>query len=208
MIRLSIPSINALEKKVRFNIDPHIESKPKEKFSYDTFEYEKTSHLPTLSYSSCYGFSSALRLFISLIIENEVPFSLENIKEYVREKCFNLIKISSLAESYILYELNNHFKSKTQDSNDKGELIYFYWPENKNKDLKKFEISARNINDISKEEIFAAMRQVIIVQEESTIEDLFKTTFDAFDYGESVLSRKNKSRLEFVYRWAKTNGRF
>ena len=196
------------EEKFSFDIDPHIESKPKEKFSYDTIEYKKTCHLPTLSYSSRYGFSSALRLFISLIIENEGPVSLETIKEYVREKCFNLKKISSLAESYILHELNDHFKNKTEDRNDKGEYIYFYWPENTNKDLKKFRISGRNINDICKEEIFAAMRQVIIVQEELTIEDLFKATLDAFDYGESVLSGKNRSRLEYVYRWAKTNGRF
>ena len=72
------------------------------------------------------------------------------------------------------------------------------------KELVKFRINSdRDLNDIPKEEILCATKQVLAVQVQLSNEDLFRCTLEAFGYGQAVLSKKNQDRLEYVYNWAK-----
>ena len=47
------------------------------------------------------------------------------------------------------------------------------------------------------------MTQVLEVQGDINKEDLFRCTLNAFEYGQSVLNKKNTERLDYVYNWAK-----
>ena len=84
-----------------------------------------------------------------------------------------------------------------------------YWTPGSNKDIVKFRTNSdRDLNDIPKEEIVAAMIQIINVQGKLSEEDLYRCTLEAFGYGQAVLSKKNLERLEYVYNWAKRYGKF
>lgn len=185
-----------------FTIAPHIEAKPLEKFHYDTIPYTKARNLRKFEYLPATGFESDLIIDLSRIIDAEGPVSFETIKGYVREYCPSLAKISKKAEEYLNQALAQNFKHRTVDKDEDNKTIYFYWPTD-DTNMSKFRIYKRDIYDISKEEILAAMTQVLKVQGTLSEEDLFKATLDAFEYGESVLSNKNRTRLAYVYNWGK-----
>ena len=86
----------------------------------------------------------------------------------------------------------------------------FYWSSSmySSKEIKKFRVGGkRDLYDISKEEILCAMLQILEVQGEMSLVDLFRLTLAAFDYGSAVLNTKNQERLQYVYNWAKRSGK-
>ena len=96
--------------------------------------------------------------------------------------------------------------NKTIDLDDKGKPVEFYWPKGINYNLTFFRISDRDINDIAKEELAAAMKQILKVQGKMSLDDLFKTTLEVFKYGDAKLNNKNKSKLKQAYEFGFKSG--
>ena len=200
-----ISNIGKDVKKVsNYEIDPNIVKAPVGEFNYkyNTVEYNKVSKLIPLSYSSEYGFNvSNIRKNLQQIIDVEGPVSYNIIKNYINDCTDNLAKIGTKADKYIKCELQFVLANKTVDLDSNGKPVEFYWPKDLNYNLSFFRISDRDINDIPKEELAAAMKQILKLQGRITFDDLFKATLEAFKYGEATLNNKNKSKLQQAYKY-------
>lgn len=188
--------------KEEYYVETHIEKALLPEFHYDSIQYRKLTNGTRVYYDNDNGYDYRISLLLQQIISTESPVSFETIKIRIREHS-NIQSMSSKAKSRLQYALRAFSVGATQDQNQ-----VVYWSQGANKDLVKFRIdSDRDLNDIPKEEILAAMLQIINVQGELSEEDLFRCTLEAFGYGQAVLSKKNIERLEFVYNWAKRYGK-
>ena len=203
-----VSNIGADVKKVEtYEINPNIIQAPKKEFKYNALPYEKVSNLIPLTYSNEYGFNEVnLRRNLQNIIDTEGPVSHNLIKNYINEATKSISKISAKADGFIREELNSVFMNKTIDLDDKGKPVEFYWPKGINYNLTFFRISDRDINDIAKEELAAAMKQILKVQGKMSLDDLFKTTLEVFKYGDAKLNNKNKSKLKQAYEFGFKSG--
>ena len=91
------------------------------------------------------------------------------------------------------------------DLDEKGKPVEFYWPKGMNYNLSFFRISDRDINDIPKEEIAAAMKQILKLQGTLSLNDLFKATLEVFKY-DNKLTTKTKSKLNQAYKFGFEKG--
>ena len=190
-----------------YEINPNIVSAPKKEFKYNTVMYQKPERLIPLTYSNEFGFNvSNLRNNLQNIIDIEGPVSYNIIRKYIVEATKSLTKISPKADKYIKFELDYIFTEKTIDLDEKGKPIEFYWPKGMNYNLSFFRISDRDINDIPKEEIAAAMKQILKLQGKMSLNDLFKATLEVFKYSDNKLTAKIKSKLNQAYKFGFEKG--
>ena len=191
--------------KEEMNINPVFATEAVEAFKYDSIQYRNAYISTRISYDNDYGYDSRLRSVLSSIIDAESPVSFETIKTKVRENS-NIQNMSSKAKARLEMALRSFDSYSTNDQTQR-----FYWSSSmfNSQDLKKFRVgSKRDLYDISKEEILCAMKQILDVQGEiENLDDLFRLTLAAFDYGSAVLNTKNQERLQYVYNWAKRSGK-
>lgn len=194
--------INALDKPyVRENsyLNANIEIEVLPKFSYNCEEYQKLNTNTYVHYDDS-GYNYKIYDFLREIINTESPVSLGTIKKRLREHS-NIQSISSKAKTLLYNILKKECSKITYD-------LYqtFYWADNMSFEISKFRTNSnRDLIDISKEEILCAMNQIYAVQGNITNEDLFRCTLEVF--GETVLSKKNLEKLEYVYKWANLNNK-
>lgn len=208
-------TINQIIKQIETNrkvtpkgkMKPVIEYKPFPPFTYNCQKYQTVTNLSAVRYDPNFGFSNSLKSNIEKMIQVESPISYERIKDYVRKCCKDLTKISPKAESHLQSMLKS-WKHITKEENDQGEAITFYWKEVPQEELEAFRLSDRDLNDIPKEEIICAMKQVLKIQGRLNNDDLYRATMDAFEYGDSILNMKNKKRLHYVYNYAQLHHLF
>lgn len=175
----------------------NIEKEEVQAFKYNSYLYKKARPFRMTRYENDHGFDDKIKIILKEIIETESPVSFETIKTRVRTFS-NIQSMSSKARSCLMYELNPYRVNTTYDQGE-----YFYWKDS-NRIITQFRTnSERDISDIAKEEIVCAMKQVLEVQGDINKEDLFRCTLNAFEYGQSVLNKKNIERLDYVYNWAK-----
>ena len=207
VINYIISKIGTDCKKVEdYDINPNIIQAPKKEFQYNTVAYQKVGNLIPLSYSNEFGFAVYnLRSNLQKIIDIEGPVSYNVIRNYILDATKNLTKISPKADQYLKVELNFVFTEKTMDLDEKGKPVEFYWPKGMNYNLSFFRISDRDINDIPKEEIASAMKQILKLQGTLSLNDLFKATLEVFKY-DNKLTTKTKSKLNQAYKFGFEKG--
>ena len=189
--------------KEEHKIEAHIEQAEVKEFHYNSKNYNKMFvSRSCIYYDNDSGYSSNIKNFIHSVVNVESPVTFNTIKERVRENS-NIQSMSSKAKSRLQYIVNTLGLKVTIDENQR-----VYWANGSDTNIQTFRInSERDLDDIPKEEIFSAMNQVINIQEELVVEDLYKLTLEALGYGQGVLSKKNYNRLEYVYNWALTNNK-
>lgn len=188
--------------KEEYHVETHIEKAVLPDFHYDSIQYRKLTNGIRVFYDNDSGYDYRISTLLNQIISTESPVSFETIKIRVREHS-NIQSMSAKAKSRLQSALRSFSTGATQDQNQ-----MVYWAPGSNKDIVKFRTNSdRDLNDIPKEEIVAAMIQIINVQGKLSEEDLYRCTLEAFGYGQAVLSKKNLERLEYVYNWAKRYGK-
>ena len=197
-----IEAINAPYVKEEHVIKACIEKAPAPKFQYNCSNYNVVRASSRVWYDNDNGFDNRLRGLLTEIISVESPVAFETIKTRVREYS-NIQSMSAKAKARLQYALDAYKQYATQDQDQ-----MVYWASNQNKDMTKFRINSdRDLNDIPKEEVLCAMKQVLAVQGQLSREDLFRFTLDALGYGQAVLSKKNQDRLAWIYGWAKRSNK-
>ncbi len=194
-------------KKVKtYDIDPNIVKEEKHEFKYNTVAYNYVSNLIPLSYSNEFGFRVFdLRTNLQNIIDVEGPVSYNIIKDYIVKNTNNITKASAKFDKFLRNELNYVFTDTTIDLDEKGKPIEFFWPKGMNYNLSFFRISSRDINDIPKEELAAAMKQILKLQGKISLNDLFKATLEVFNM-DLKLNQKVKSKLNQAYKFGFEKG--
>jgi hypothetical protein len=184
----------------------NIVKEEKHEFKYNTVQYNYVSNLIPLSYSNEFGFRVFdLRTNLQNIIDVEGPISYNLIKDYIVKNTNNITKASAKFDKFLRNELNYVFTDTTIDLDEKGKPIEFFWPKGMNYNLSFFRLSNRDINDIPKEEIAAAMRQILKLQGRITLNDLFKATLEVFNM-DLKLNQKVKSKLNQAYKFGFEKG--
>ena len=192
-----ISSIDKPYVKEENKVEVNIIQEEKKPFKYDSEHYKKAYSYYRTYYDNDYGFDQNARKIVEETINTESPVSFETIRNRIKEKS-NIQNMSSKAKNRFTFLLKQFSANTTVDQTQE-----FYW-KSSDRTINKIRIqSDRDLYDIPKEEILCAMHQVLKVQGDINKEDLFRCTLDAFDYGQSVLSKKNYDRLEYVYNWAK-----
>ena len=111
----------------------------------------------------------------------------------------NIQVMSEKAKNRLINLLNSFDPQKSYDQTQE-----FFWPKESNKTLDYFRTNSnRDIYDIPKEEILAAMIQIINVQGSLSLDDLYKETLNVLLNDSSILNKRNTNRLSYVYNWAK-----
>ena len=161
-------------------------------------EYKKAINLPKIRYDNDLGFDYNVIGLINKIIEIEGPVSFETMKLRVKEHS-NIQVMSEKAKNRLINLLNSFDSQKSYDQTQE-----FFWPKESNKTLDYFRTNSnRDIYDIPKEEILAAMIQIINVQGSLSLDDLYKETLNVLLNDSSILNKRNANRLSYVYNWAK-----
>lgn len=184
--------------KEEYTLDATIEKADVPIFQYNSCTYQKVQTRIRVMYDNDYGFDSRLQNILFEIIAQESPIAFETIKQRIREFS-NIQSMSQKAKAKLQTALRPYNANATQDQTQ-----VVYWKAGDTKEMMQFRIgSNRDLNDIPKEEILCAMKQILTVQGRVSKEDLFRCTLEAFGYGQAVLNKKNQERLEYVYNWAK-----
>lgn len=185
-----------------YHIKAHIEKANVQEFNYNSKEYTKVVTKNHVTYNNKSGFDFVIKALLYDIISFESPVSFETIKIRIREHS-NIQSMSAKAQVRLEHALLTFRNNATQDQNQ-----IVYWANNMSKEILRFRINSdRDLYNIPKEEILCAMNQILKVQGDIEKEDLFRITLDAFKYGQSVLNKKNQDRLDYVYNWAKSQGK-
>ena len=178
----------------------HIVKDEVSEFKYDTINYSVYKSHKKVKYDTDYGFGDNITSLIKEILEVEAPISFRLIKERII-KHSNIQVMKPKAEQRLINELCRRYVGRTKDQDG-----YFYWTEGSNKSMTYFRIKyPRDIYDIAKEEILAAMKQVLKVQISLSTEDLYRKTLEALETKVLILNKRNKDRLDYVLEWAKEN---
>jgi hypothetical protein len=197
-----IAAIDAPYVKEDHAINACIEKAPVAEFHYNCADYKVTKTNTMVWYDNESGYDSRIRMLLKEIIATEGPVAFETIKARVREHS-NIQSMSSKAKARLYSALETYKPTATQEKDQ-----YVYWNVSQSKDMVQFRVNSdRDLDDIPKEEILCAMKQVLDVQGQLSQEDLFRCTLEAFGYGQAVLSKKNQDRLLWVYNWAKRYGK-
>lgn len=194
--------IDAIDKpyiKEEYHIDAIIEKDSTMEFTYNVKEYQKESSSIAITYDNDSGFDNNINKLLLEIVLVESPIAFETIKDRIREHS-NIQSMSLKAKNRLQSELKKCHFNITYDQTQN-----VYWSTESKQEINEFRVnSGRDINDIPKEEILCAMKQILDVQGKISKEDLFKCTLEAFGYGQAILNKKNQERLEYVYNWALT----
>lgn len=129
---------------------------------------------------------------LKLLVSAEGPISLNLVKARVRA-AYHLKALSPKMSNEIEQALNQF--SYTFDQFDK-----FYWG-NQDNYMSNFRLAGgRDIQDVSKEELIACMRQIIRMQGGMVdADDLFHAVLDAFEFESRTLNKRCRERLEYAY---------
>ncbi len=182
----------------RMELHPCIE-KDDVAFAYDSQTYRCTRSLPTILASSVYDGDreaiDGLRLALKRIVDEESPVSLATIKARMRE-VLGLQKMSQKASDTIEAQLCAIGAVRTPDQGQD-----FYWRRDMSRDMTTFrgDDGARRLDDIAKEELAAAMRQILQIQISLSDDDLYKETLRAFGF--ETLTQTARDRLAYVREW-------
>ena len=194
-----ISNIGKVIKTKMYDIDPLILKAPTEEFKYETKEYVEANGLIPLSYSPDFGFNEAnMNRNIDNIINTEGPVSFNIIKKHIKDAA-SLKKLSAKAEEYIKLALAKLDYVVSLDFDEKGKEISVYWPKDMSNMMTYFRLSNRDINDIPREEIAGAMKQIIKAQGEMSKDDLYREALLALDYSDKTLTLKNRNKLDQAY---------
>ncbi|MCR5350790.1 MAG: hypothetical protein K6E20_07360, partial [Acholeplasmatales bacterium] len=139
-----------------------------------------------------------LDLAVKNIVETESPVSFDRIKFIIRNNS-NIKVINKYLSDVIYLSLKDYNRTKDQDDS----LVYWNC-DNNNMDYFRYD-TPLDIYQIPKEEIVSCMKQIIEIQGDISLDDLYKETLKEFNFKSKTLTSRIKNRFDYCYKYAKDN---